>query len=348
MEAINVMSRKEIAAEISRLSGTQQESEWLRERLETLSVKESVALTAALKISPPQSKADAINRLFALQGYDVCFPAGSYRQLAEFYMTREFNLPQQALPYTDLDKLGKYCESRFPGQFVGECYVSCPSGTLKPEYDGNGITIPTDTDWSVKLKLSSPACPEGVWLRLPDCENSLDQPDELALALHELKAESLYECTIVDAKCVLPEAGNLTEQYSDAAELVRDGNDLGYILDEQSQGMKNFWDLYAAALEYEGCRDLRLALDIAQNLGCYEWKSTEEARELAGRELRGSGVESVVINSGCIDLDGFGAALLKDAWYVMTADERWYVARNSREFVYERSEPGSGHSLIMG
>ncbi len=348
MEAIKVMSRDELASAISRLPGTQQESEWLRERLETLSVKESVILTAALQNTPPQSKAETINHLFTLQKYDVCFPVDSYKQLAEFYMTREFNIPQRALPYTDLDKLGKFCESKFPGQFVENCYVVCPSGTSKPAYDGSGTMIPEDTDWSVKLKLSSPTCPEGVWLRLPDYECSLDQPDELALALHELKAESLSECTIVDARCVLPEAGNLTEQYSDAAELVRDGNDLGYILDEQSQGMKNFWDLYAAALEYEGCRDLRLALDIAQNLGCYEWKSTEEARELAGRELRDSGVESVVINSGCIDLDGFGAALLKDAWYVMTADERWYVARNSREFVYERSEPGSGHSLIMG
>ncbi len=136
MEAIKVMSRDELASAISRLPGTQQEGEWLRERLETLSVKESVILTAALQNTPPQSKAETINHLFTLQKYDVCFPACSYKQLAEFYMTREFNIPQQALPYTDLDKLGRLCAEKFPGQFVGNCYVVCPPGTSEPVYDG--------------------------------------------------------------------------------------------------------------------------------------------------------------------------------------------------------------------
>ena len=50
-------------------------------------------------------------------------------------------------------------------------------------------------------------------------------------------------------------------------ELVKDGNDPGYALDEQGQGTPHFMERFAAALEYENCRDLIMP-DIF-TLPCY-------------------------------------------------------------------------------
>lgn len=71
----------------------------------------------------------------------------------------------------------------------------------------------------------------------------------------------------MDARCGLPELGTLMEQYGNVLELVKDGNDPGYALDEQGQGTPHFMERFAAALEYENCRDLIMP-DIF-TLSCY-------------------------------------------------------------------------------
>ena len=80
---------------------TNAEREWLTSRLETLSVKESYQLSAALMRSgrlqelmgkdseelqatvlrmKPDVAVEAINCLITLHDYEVCHPAGSYRR----------------------------------------------------------------------------------------------------------------------------------------------------------------------------------------------------------------------------------------------------------------------------
>jgi len=278
------------------LPGTPQEETWLRERLETLSVNEGIVLTAVIQKEPPSSRADAINRLFSLAEYQASFPIADYHQLGEFYFNY-VGFPEEILPYTDLDKLGRYSEHGNPGQFVGNCYVRGPETLRAPVYDGNGVTIPEDFGWSVKVKLASPACPEGVWLRLPDYSEQCDicPSIETTLALDTLHAKSLEGCTLLDAKCVLPEAGNLMEQYDSIAELIRDGNNLGYILDERGQGEAHWMEKFAAVLEYEGCHSLRFALDISQNLRYYEWKPYGDLAASAKQMLKTIGVPEELI-----------------------------------------------------
>ncbi len=330
--------------ELLHLPGTLQEEAWLRERLETLSVKEGIALAAASLRQPPSTKAEAINHLLSLSDYDVCFPAGSYSQLGKFCLRYEAHLPEDAIPYTDTEKLGERYEDSHPGLFIGACYVAYPKGTSAPSYDGNGVTIPKDDRWSVKVKLASPTCPEGVWLSLPDLSNILGHPGEVEIALDELHARNLEECTLLDAKCIMLELGDLLAQYESAMELVNDGANLGYILDEQGQGMPHFEERLSAALEYENCHDLRFALNIAQNLQCYEWVSCEDIRKLAERDLKDKGVSEELIHSGCIDLQGYGTEILASAGYVQTHGGSAYVTRNNREFIsaYEHNEPQGG------
>ena len=114
-------------AHLTALPGTPQERAWLKERLETISVREGIALAAALAREPPGSAGDAVNRLLALEDSEICFPAGSYEQLGEFYLRREAGLPEDALPYADLEALGRQYEEEHPGLFLGQCYAVYPA-----------------------------------------------------------------------------------------------------------------------------------------------------------------------------------------------------------------------------
>lgn len=332
--------------ELTSLPGTDQERRWLKERLETLSEKEKTVLSAII-YQPPATMAEAIDDLLSMEEYEICFPANSYKQLGGFYLRHEASVPEDAISYADLDRLGMMYEDKHPGLFVGNCFVVYPSTPPILRYTGQDKSIPDDTGWSVKVKLASHSVPEGVWLRLPDYSRANDgKPDEVEMTLRALEVRSLDTCTLLDARCILPEAGNLMEQYDDVVELVNDGCDLGYVLHEQGQGMPNFAARFAAALEYENCRDLRHALDISQNLHCYEWVPCDGLKELGAQKLREAGVPEALILSGCIDLEGYASDLLEKAGYIQSRDESAYIARNSREFIYERSPPREARMTI--
>ena len=337
----------------------EQEQRWIMERLDTLSVKEQYQLSAAIlrtgKLEElagktgwelqtailhmdPKVAVDAVNCLLSLEDYQICFPAGSYAQLGSFYLRHESHLPERAMYYADLETLGRRYEDRHPGLFVGNCYVEYPEHPSAPRYTGQGL-IPEDDGWSMKVKLASSAVPEGVWLRLPDYSAMTGRPDEVTLALDEMKTRSLENCMLLDVRCSLPELGNLMEQYDSALELVNDGSDLGYVLDEQGQGMPHFMERCAAALEFEHCRDLRLALDISQNLDCYEWVPCDGLKDFGRRKLLEAGVSEELLDSGCIDLEGYGTDLLEEAGYVQTANESAYITRNNLEFLRDWSAP---------
>jgi len=325
---------------LTALPGTVQEQVWVQERLDTLSVREGIALTAATAWHPPETLADAINHLRSLDSCDVYFPAGSYAQLGELYMRRETRIPEDAIPYVNLSLLGQQYEDDNPGLFVGDCYAVYPRDS-GPCYDGSHL--PTDDGWSVKAKLSSPAVPEGVWLRLPDHDgNMAENSSEVNLALDALQVKSLEDCKLLEARCVLPEAGNLMEQYDSVTELVRDGDALGFIMEEQGQGEPYWLEKFAAALEYEGCRSLKFALDISQNLHCYDWVPSGDLAISAEGLLLDAGVPKDIIHSGCIDLSGYKAYLLEASGYMQASGETGYLLRNGQEFIREYTAPEQG------
>ncbi len=174
------------------LPGTSQEQAWLKERLETLSVREEHVLAAALMREPPESVWDAAVHLQSLDSYEICFPAGSYEQLGEFYLRTEARMPEEAIPYADLALVGHQYEDNHPGQFVGNCYVKYPNRDISQHSTSPFLN---DDGWSVKLKLASPSVPEGVWLPLPDYDGKMyENSSEVALALDALKVKSL-ECS---------------------------------------------------------------------------------------------------------------------------------------------------------
>ena len=68
-----------------------------------------------------------------------------------------------------------------------------------------------------------------------------------AAAKDALGIQSLDECTLLEARCVLPEAGAVQNQYDSVEDLVRDGNNLGFILAERGQGTAHWLERFAAA-----------------------------------------------------------------------------------------------------
>lgn len=326
---------------LAQLPGEGREQDWIRKRLETLSVREGYALSAAIMSGPPENAVQAINRLQSLDEYRVLLDAGSYEALGRRYLLNETRMPMDALPFADLEQTGRYYESIFPGLFVGDCYVEYPNPDLYPAYSGHGAPLPEDNGWTVKLKIASPAVPEGVWLRLPGpFEDGCEDTVEEALALRELQVKRWDECALVDARCVLSEAGDLVAQYSgNVADLIYDGVQLGFVLDERGQGSPYFMERYAAALALEGCHDLRLALDISQNLNCYDWMRRAGLEESGRRKLLDVGMTEEQIHASGIDLAAYKAHLLEQEGYTATADGWGYIRRNANEFSYQFSTP---------
>ena len=71
------MSREELA----NLPGRPGEQDWLRERMEVLTVREGIALDAALQRGAPADARDAVNLLANLDKYEVVGGIQSYEDL---------------------------------------------------------------------------------------------------------------------------------------------------------------------------------------------------------------------------------------------------------------------------
>ena len=326
---------------MAELPGTPLEQAWVREYLETISEWEGIVLAASAARRPPVSAKDAVNHLLSLNSGSVYLAAGDYEGLGKrrLHIT-ERSLPDDVLEYIELGAMGMRFEEEHPGYFVGSHYAAYPPENAMTAYQGRDSPLPEDTDWSVKLKLASPAAPEGVWLRLPDYQ-SIDPEDgsdgEITAAKEALQVQSLNECALLEARCILPEAGDIQEQYDSIEDLVFDGNNLGFILDERGQGAEHWMDQFAAALEYEGCRSLRFALDISQNLACYDWVSCERLKEFAADHLRSCGVSEELVCSGYVRMQSYAEDLLETSGFMLTCDESAYVVRNTRTFSYNYS-----------
>lgn len=281
--------------EIPALPGTSEEKAWLKERVEVLSVKEKRILAASLMRYPARDCQEAINEILAIPDYELLSPAGCYEALGKLWADKIAGIPSAAQDEMDMWLMGQTYEDKHPGLFISQCYVEYPKGAAKPLYDGTNLDRLPDRGWSVRLRLSSPMKPDGVWLKLPDYSLLRDgMDDEVALALRELGVKDIRECELLDARCVLPEAGNLMEQYrDDLPALIRGGNDLGYALDERGQGMPDFDERLAEVLRHSRGHTLAevisavqkiqrggMAPDLEDTLG-----STAGAKEMGGMTM---------------------------------------------------------------
>ena len=308
------------------LPGRPEEQAWLRERLEVLTVREGIALDAAIQRHPAQDSTEVVSLLANLDEYEVLGGIQSYEDLGLYYL-EETNARLLALrDYIDLDKLGRQYEEQHPGRFAGGCYVVYPRKGVTGFYDGVNLPGP-DYSWSLRLKLASSAVPEGVWLALPDYNDIMDvRPGEIRLALDALGVQTIRKCTLLEARCSLPGITGLEDAYAGRLEdLIYDGQNLGFILQEQNQGQKDFLQTYLWALEHEGCTTLPAALEVAQHLNRYHVVYTDQLQDVAKAELRSAGSTLDTAVAGCFNLEQYGLDLLRNKGYTQTADGRAYI-----------------------
>ena len=347
------------------------ERQWIAERLETLSVREQTQLAAisitkriltecigktggelllaVSRLRPDEIQTD-INYLLALSEYEVICPGRTYEQLGEYYLRQEAGLPPAPVPLAGAGGIGQNYEDEPLGGFNGDCLVILPRDEPRQAYDGTNLDTLPDTDWSLRLKLASPANPEGVWLRLPDGDmEGSGKLDEIGLALRELGVKTVQECRLLDIRCSLPEIAIDLEEYDDLADLIYDGNNLGYMLQERGQGQPHYLEKFRAALEYEHCHGLKLALDIAGNLSCYDFRPASDAEQYAREVLRkrGESISRDPILAGLIDLKAYGSAMLEREGYELNAGETAYIRRNGQKFYHEYSEPRPECDMTM-
>lgn len=324
--------------ELLRLPGRQDEIDWLRDRLEMMSVREEIILSGATWADQPRTAADAIQHIISIPYYEVCAGANSYAALGEFFLEHDntTKLPPEALAFVDKDVLGERYEDLHPGIFIGSDYVIYHAMNVPlPKYDG--VHLPQqDYDWSLRLKLGSAAKPEGVWVCLPDYnEINEDRPGDIQIALRELEVKHISECTLLDARCVLPGITGFTE-YSDLADLIYDGQNLGILLDERGQGQPHFMEHLLAALELEDCDSLKGALDIANNLRCYDLVLTSGLADYGKMALRQ--IEGTILND-CIDYEGYAEQVLEQKGFRWALDGEAYIKRNAQTFVSNYVQP---------
>ena len=319
---------KDIAEAIFELPHTKAEGNWLYEHLTTLSAKESIALAAATMGGPPKTATDAINLLQELKNYTVCFAASNYEALGMHYLNcAHITLPESALEHTDLYGLGIKYQDAHPGLFLDDCYVMYPESAPEQPYDGyNPLTLRWD-DWSVKVRLTSEQKPDGVWIRLPDYSDtgSITKLEEVEAALHELGARLLEDCTIAEAKCILPEAGDLMEQYTDAEKLISDGNDLGAMLDIGG-GLKQIRAKLSASQTEFGTLH-----EVLGTLNRFDFITEDELKDFARGELQMCGMPDELIGDDVVDLRGFAKDLLDEQGYRLDRESGVYIRPKEAE-----------------
>ena len=324
-----------------RLPHTKAEGDWMEERLSTLSAKETILLAAAQQRHPPETARDAINLLASLQDYSIIFPTHEDEDLGKCYLADAgITLPALVLAHTDMEAQGVAYEDAHPGLFIGNSYVMYPTAPEQKPYDGTNLETLKDDGWSVMVKLSSSAKPEGVWLRLPDSSLVDDgAPDESEVALHELGVDTFSRCKLLDARCIFPEAGNLMEQYDDPVELIIDGNNLGFLLDEQAQGMQEYVTKLVAAMEYEDCRTLKDVIGCADGIRRYSFLMADKLSEYARSELKKAGAPEMLIEAGLFDMVGFARDSLEQNGYRLDRTGSVYIKPREQEQRQEQDMP---------
>ncbi len=331
---------------INSLEKNQEELEFLQDRFKEMSVRERYILEGAVELNEIRNAVDLINLTEQLYRFDYYHQVNDERSLGEYVAKYKEHAGDEALKFIKTEKLGREYHEDFQGTFTEKGYV-IQRGIIKQIYDGTNIGELSKGDWAVKLKLSSKDNAEGVWVNLPDYERSTGEPDELVLALESLGIEDVNDAKLEDAKCIFRNIKDLTEQYETIEELIIDGNNLGYLLDESYDDKDFFLEHFKSAMELENCTRLDYALDISQNLDCYDYLPKTANFERYGRFVAD---RDKIVKEGSILGDNFDyvkyakADIEKEE---LVSCKYGFIKRNDEKFNYQFSKEPTNISLSM-
>ncbi len=329
-----------------RLEGTEVEKQFLQNRFNEMSVKEQYILEGAVEFIEVNNVMDLINLTEQLSRFDFYYKATDEKSLGEYVTKYKEDVSNEILPFIKTEKLGREYHEDFQGLFTSHGYI-IQRNTIKQIYDGTNLDKMTGGDWTVKLKVSSKSNPEGVWVNLADYEFSTLEPDDMAIALDVLGIGDWNEANLLDVKCIFPNIIGLKDQYDNLEKLIIDGNNLGYVCDEQDQGRDFFMEHLESAMELEGCTRLDFALDISQNLNCYDFIPGSADFEKYGK--------LIAEKHGIVKLDSILGDNFDYIKYAKADIEKkelesykhGFIKRNEEKFYYEFSKEPDSIKLSM-
>ncbi|WP_313180779.1 hypothetical protein [Lacrimispora sp.] len=320
------------------LPGGIEEKAFLYMRFAEMSVKEKYLVEGASQLVSINTAADLINLTEQLDQFNFYYGATDDASLGEYEARYQANVKDDQLPFLDLGRWGMDLREKSGGVFVSGGFVEQRSPDHMV-YDGENLGSLTGFHASVRLKVSSCNCPAGIWIRLPDYEGFTQEPDELKIAMAELGINKWDQALLLEAKCCFGNITEIEDQYNSLEQLISDGGNLGYILEERNQEMICLEERFQAAMELEGCNRLDEALDISQNLHCYDFIPLEKHWEKFGMDLVR---KRKIINPDSVMNSYFDYAAYCRNEIMQGGLQQGchgYISRNDKEFVYQFSKP---------
>lgn len=255
------------------------------------------------------------------------------------------SLPDGVASLLDPAKVGKALRHSDHGAFASRGYVYRGISAARQDfYDGEHLPACGEDHkglLSLRIeKLDAPDADSGVWLELPADDKAL------RWALLSVGEESFDTCRIAEAGSIIPAFKYQLAGDEDIGKL----NTLAGRLRELQQEMPGELMLmkYKAVLELEQYPGLDMALDIAANLGCYDFSPDVLSPYAYGEYvLQSAGIDTGDPAFIHFDFRGYGERQLEQAGYVFTPYGA--VARNGQEFVhgYTEQEQESGQGMAM-
>lgn len=314
---------------------------WLDQRVLEMSAKEWRVFRAAATMNKPNDLAELVSLTFSLHEFDYYYPAGDNADAGRLLAKHNYGAREDVLPHLDYAQIGAQYTREHGGMLVDGAYITqCSPGDLgriaaRADNIRESGVIPDDDAWTGKLHLRGPDGNE-LWLRLPDYGEFVGaQPDEVATIKGDLQVESLDECELVEAKCILSGI-NLAAQYDSIEKMAFEVSNLGYGLDEQNQGEPHFDEKLKAALAFENCDDVNFAIDIMRNLHCYDYVPDADLIATAENILPEKHNKQPIILDA---LDHEAYAAEHYLFRGMQKVDGGFFMRNDKEFCFEYSRP---------
>lgn len=329
------------------LPGTAEEMAFLDKRFAKMSARERFLVEGSSRLESIETAADLINLTEQLDNFSLYYGVNDDAALGKYIATYQHQATPDQLRFVDLNQWGCGIREENGGTYVSGGYVD-QHYSCHEVYTGRNLEQMSGGSASVRMKVASGSHPEGLWVRLPDHEISTGEPDELSVAMSELGITKWSRAVLLEVECCLDNITGIADQYESLEELIGAGNNLGYVLEEQGQGMPFFQQRFQAAMELEGCTRLDEALDISQNLHCYDFIPSEQHWEKFGRDLALK--RELVHPSSPIGMYFDYASYCKaeiDALNLQPCEDG-YIARNQKEFIREFSKEPQEQGQIFG
>lgn len=230
-------------------------------------------------------------------------------------------LSEDVLELLDLEKVGQEMRRCDMGTFTKDGYILPNRKAHQELYDG--IHLPEIPDMpkgviSVQLVSADKEQEDGVWLELPASK------DDMKNVLKQLGENSFDNCLI-------------KESVSSAFPYELAGDEDIQKLNTLAQKIQEFPDQkmlakFKAVLELELCNDIDFALDVTENLDCYDYDSEIRSPAAYAEYLfKEAGFDTNDYAFSMFDFRGYGERVMEKAGHIQT--NYGVISRNETAFI---------------